>query len=43
MYLNTDLAFRDEHLQNMLTIYYQTLSTYFHNEANYLPEKVMCC
>lgn len=40
MYLNTDLAFRDEHLQSMLTLYYETLSTYFQSEANYLPDKV---
>jgi hypothetical protein len=40
MYLNTDLAFRDEHLQGMLSIYYETLATYFQSDANYLPNKV---
>ena len=40
LYLNTDLAFRDRSLRDMLKVYHDTFATYFPPDAAYLPEKV---
>ena len=41
LYLNTDLAFRDRNLRDMLKVYHDTFATYFPPDAAYLPDKVM--
>jgi hypothetical protein len=40
LYLNTDLAFRDRNLRNMLSIYHQTFSLYLSPEEGYMPDQV---
>lgn len=35
VYLNTDLTFRDAHLESCLKLYYDTLSTYFQDDLTY--------
>ena len=41
LYLNTDLAFRDAHLQSCLKLYYETFSSYFDDKLQYSYEEFL--
>lgn len=41
LYLNTDLAFRDAHLQDILRLYYDTFANYFDDNLKYTYEQFM--
>lgn len=41
LYLNTDLAFRDEHLMTCLRVYYDQFSTYFEDHLKYSYEEFL--
>ena len=41
LYLNTDLAFRDAHLQSCLKLYYETFSSYFDDKLKYSFEEFL--